>query len=844
MLDIQLNINPDGIEKSIGELQNKLNKAFSGKGFANLDNQAKMTTVHLNDVASKLAQVTQRMKDLENQKIPTQEYVEVQKQITETQAKLVKLQEHFDKMKEAGKPLEGIQLKKFQYDVAELTNTLEYAKGELKDLEDTGKAFTMGNTTPEFEKLALKQRDLYNSSVMLQEKLGKSTGIFDTLGQKLKKLGGNVFNTVISGFKKLGKSAQEAGQKMHSAFNFKNILKYALGLASLRTVFNKLRAAIKEGMNNLAQFNGGNNETNKSLSMLTSSLLQLKNSLATAFAPILNFIAPALNTLIQLLSQAATALGIFFAKLTGQSTFTKAVAVQKDYAKSLNATGKAASKTKDKLAAFDDLQVLNPDQGDSGGGGAEVSPQQMFEEIPIDEYQGKLLDFFAPFKESWDTYGAMVLDSWLWAGESIMNLAKSIGDSFMEVWTNGTGELFLNNILQIVSNIGLIVGNLANGFRIAWETNNIGTSIIQGIFNIFNAILGTLNTITAETVKWSATLNFYPILEAIDEILKAILHALQPVLDLAEYLWVNVVLPIGSFILEQLIPILGQLVADCLNVIGDFLEWIEPKLEWLMENVVNPIAGAIGEGVIMILTSLHELLSGPLRDALNTVYKVIDTFIWPILQIIAKWLKTTIVLIIDDLMDFIDVAIKTISSWVEGFKQFFDGVVKFFTSLIHGDIQGALDGLVGMFKGAFNMIISIVEGALNFVIRAINNLIDAINSVSFDIPDWVPGIGGGKFGFNLSHVNEFKLPRLAEGAVIPPNREFAAVLGDQKSGVNIETPLDTMVQAFKTAMAETTQTAVGATMELDGQTFAQLIVPYVMNEFNRQGYDVNVITGG
>ena len=66
----------------------------------------------------------------------------------------------------------------------------------------------------------------------------------------------------------------------------------------------------------------------------------------------------------------------------------------------------------------------------------------------------------------------------------------------------------------------------------------------------------------------------------------------------------------------------------------------------------------------------------------------------------------------------------------------------------------------------------------------------------------MPQYGGGKFGINIPLVSRVALPRLASGAVIPPNREFMAVLGDQKSGTNIETPLSTMVQAFKQAMNE------------------------------------------
>lgn len=106
-------------------------------------------------------------------------------------------------------------------------------------------------------------------------------------------------------------------------------------------------------------------------------------------------------------------------------------------------------------------------------------------------------------------------------------------------------------------------------------------------------------------------------------------------------------------------------------------------------------------------------------------------------------------------------------------------------------------------KNALNGFISVFEAAINGIIDGINFLISCLNKIHIDIPDWVPGIGGKSFGINIPLVSSVALPRLAEGAVIPPNREFLAVLGDQKSGTNIETPLSTMVQAFKQAMNET-----------------------------------------
>lgn len=81
----------------------------------------------------------------------------------------------------------------------------------------------------------------------------------------------------------------------------------------------------------------------------------------------------------------------------------------------------------------------------------------------------------------------------------------------------------------------------------------------------------------------------------------------------------------------------------------------------------------------------------------------------------------------------------------------------------------------------------------------------------------MPGIGGKSYGINIPHVSEIKIPRLATGAVIPPNREFLAVLGDQPRGTNIEAPLDMIVDAFRQAMREYGGQVIENIVTLDGE---------------------------
>ena len=114
-----------------------------------------------------------------------------------------------------------------------------------------------------------------------------------------------------------------------------------------------------------------------------------------------------------------------------------------------------------------------------------------------------------------------------------------------------------------------------------------------------------------------------------------------------------------------------------------------------------------------------------------------------------------------------------------------------------GDIW---NGIVNTVKGAVNSLIGFINGMITAVVGGLNSAIDALNSLSVDIPDWVPVVGGNRLGFSIGHITAPQIPYLAQGAVIPPNREFLAILGDQTHGTNSEAPRETIEQAVANVM--------------------------------------------
>ena len=281
-----------------------------------------------------------------------------------------------------------------------------------------------------------------------------------------------------------------------------------------------IRGAIngaKEGFQNLAQYSSS---TNASLSMLMSSLTQLKNSLATAFAPILDVVAPILNQFLQMTIRAVNAVGQLMGALTGKSTIVRAKKVNQDYAASLNGTSKGlknnasnankaqkeAEKYKRTLLGFDQINKMDDNSSsDTGSGGVADAGalggiDNMFETTAV---QSKFKDLAKLIKDSWKNadfteVGAIVgrklnaaLQSIPW--DEIKNTSNRIAKS-IATFLNGFIETTDWGLVGSTLSQGL---NTAIGFANTFAQNFHWTSLGKAISDGINGAVKTFDAATA-----------------------------------------------------------------------------------------------------------------------------------------------------------------------------------------------------------------------------------------------------------------------------------------------------------------------------------------------------------
>ena len=168
-----------------------------------------------------------------------------------------------------------------------------------------------------------------------------------------------------------------------------------------------------------------------------------------------------------------------------------------------------------------------------------------------------------------------------------------------------------------------------------------------------------------------------------------------------------------------------------------------------------------------------------------------------------------------ELGSFMNAFCKNIENVWNAVKSIFGGIIDFVKNVFAGNWGAALEGLISIFKGVFDMIGAVIKAPFNLIIGFVNSIIQSavdriniiinmLNGLSFDIPDWVPVFGGKKFGFNLEPIKAPQFPLLAKGAVLPANRPFLAMVGDQRHGTNIEAPLATIQEAVALVMQDQT----------------------------------------
>lgn len=297
--------------------------------------------------------------------------------------------------------------------------------------------------------------------------------------------------------------------------------------------------------------------------------------------------------------------------------------------------------------------------------------------------------------------------------------------------------------------------------KIADKLKKIG----QDIVNLFKDVTGFIGNVFSG--DWGA---------ALDNIINFVNHARILLADLLDFV---------GYIFGAIIDTIIEKCGLAGTPVGDMLTGIKD----IVQGALGLISGILTFDLEKMKQSVIQMLTG------------VKTFVLGIFD----WFKLGLTSLLDWLdestngrfHELIELAKTYVNDVVEGMKQIFGGLIEFLTGVFTLDWKKAWEGIKEIFRGIWNTIVGVLEAAVNLIIKGINWLISKLNSL---LENSLLAKGLGLIGIEfrgIPQIPEVHIPRLAQGAVIPPNRKFMAVLGDQRNGTNIEAPADLIRQIVR-----------------------------------------------
>ena len=643
----------------------------------------------------------------------------------------------------------------------------------------------------------LRQQDkevenLDNKYARITDKVNEQSAALDTAKQRAAEL-----TKEITGASDASARMELAAKKVSDSMN--TFSKRVSGLFKRVLVFSLITRALQSLRTWLGKTIMQNEEARAAVARLKAAFLTLAQ-------PILQVVIPVFVKLVNILTQVVTAIAKFFGMLSGKSWSAQKSAAQglNEEQKALEGVGSAAEEAGKSMASFDEINQLsgNNAAGAGGGGGGAASTEIAPDFSNLDMAEDKLHDILG-------LVGAIAAGLLAWKIASlftndlnkIWGIALAVAGAFalvyfwLDAWNNG---IDLQNFLGMFAGLAALAGGLALAFGpiaagIALVVGGLAMLVV-GIKDVIENGFNLENTLTIITGLLAAGLG----------------------ISLLTGSWIPMLIAGIAAVLVALVSFTGhgeELITGLKNVVEGFGKFFK---------------GVFTGDIELACEGLKQIWNG-LKQTWNAIISSIKDA-W---NAFITWLQSKSPV----LAAFFQTVGKLASDLYKSVKDILQGLIDFVTGVFTGDWTKAWEGVKEILKGVWNGIVAIIEAAINFIIDGINLLISALNTIHFEIPDWVPIIGGKSFGINIPLVSQVALPRLAEGAVIPPNREFLAVLGDQKSGTNIETPLSTMVQAFKLAMNENGggNRPITVVLQLDRRELGRVVYKLNNEETQRVG---------
>lgn len=507
--------------------------------------------------------------------------------------------------------------------------------------------------------------------------------------------------------------------------------------------------------------------------------------------------------------------------LTEQAeTIEQSVQNQNDLTAAVEETNKAMDKT---TASFDTVEILSTGSASAEPIIPKISGGGLGENLEIEETEKELSTFEKALKKSFDKISETIKKAWssepiqaFWgavqsAGQTGLTAFQTIGTSLWEnlktTWGNIEGDF------------NTMTSNMSGLWIAFWQDVQLGIDtwgrpIIDGVNGVFNSI-------------WTT---------AIDPSIQLMVGAWSDFTGILKSKWEEYGTP--------LIDNIGQFAT---NVIAEFQSIYDNVLEPIITPFLQTMSSLWDEHISVMIEKVVDFV----MNLVNGALEIYNEFIHPIVMWLTETLEPIFTWIGNTISGIFHTIISTVSDVLGGVFDALGGLIDFIVGIFTGSWEQAWEGIKSFFTGIWDAIWDAIKGVINLIIDGLNTLWGGLYAALATIVNGVGGLAkdigeffGQDWGWEIPS-NPPLIPKLAKGAVIPPNREFLAVLGDQKQGTNIEAPLQTIIDAFNIALQQNggynNSGNTEVVLEIDGREFGRTVIEQGNRESRRIGTRLVVV---
>lgn len=627
----------------------------------------------------------------------------------------------------------------------------------------------------------LKKFNAKNTSLSI-EQLSNSIGI--NLTSASKKASKAIFN-MLTGIPSMVSLAKSAFGGLASSIS--SLGSRLLSIFSYQILRQIIRKIIKEFMQGIADLEVYSSRFGNTMQSMKDSFKNLGNSIVTAVAPIIQALAPVLNWLLGAITKVFNTISMFTGALfTNSKTVTIADTSFSGYGKKIEKVDKATKKAKKDtgdmikaLAKFDKLDVLKKDKkkADIGVGVASAVPE--------------VNPAMKMFKEVKVPEGILnLVERIKKTFEPLTDFFKEVGNSFLTSFVNPVISHFQDNFLP----------RFANNFS-----------------------------------KFMSEFNFKPLENALDNVFKALAPLTNLAMDGLNWGLENVIYPMLKWTGEAYMPAILNMIAAAIRAINKAIEIAKPTIKNIYENEIKPLFEFLGNMAIGIIEKIESWLDG-LADWMGKHPEEVKAFVKTLFDfgkaLLAIWAVCKLILGLTALWELIT----STDPIILGIKLTLFAIagIIYLINRYGDQWKKWLDDVWERLQK-----VSSIFGAIGKAFKASENMSSI--KAKIETGELTPEQALEESKKFHRKLNGFKIPKLATGTVVSPNKKFLAMLGDNTSEKEVVSPISTMKQAFSEALNEYGGDTREAILQLDGETFARLINPYSKAENNRLG--ISMVSG-